>query len=89
MKENTGCTSAPSGLLSIRRSWNRHKLLKTNTDYNNNEEHKDVKGLHNKNSNDYSDKLKNPNTNDTNNTTNSSKHYHNDINTKIKQQSPR
>ena len=86
MKENTGCTLALSGLLSIRRSWNKHKLLKTNTDYNNNEEHKDVKGLHNNNSNDYSDKLNDFHTNDINNCDNTGKHYYTNINTKLQQQ---
>ena len=58
MKENTSSTSTPSGLLSINRSKNSHKLLKSSTGYNNNEDQKDVKDSHSYNSDDYSDKLK-------------------------------
>ena len=58
MKENTSSTSTPSDLLSINQSKNRHKLLKSSTGYNNNEDQKEVKDSHSYNNDDYSDKLK-------------------------------
>ena len=86
MNENTSSTSTPSGPLSINHSKNRHKLLKSNTGYNNNENQKEVKDSHSYNSDDYSDKLNDSHTNDINDNDNTGKHYYNDINTNLQQQ---